>query len=317
MIGRTLARVVVGLAMLVMGIGAAAAGPVAANVAGASSAKAASGNAATGSDRNGTYLALGDSVAFGYVPPNATPAPNYYDAHSFISYANDVATALDERVSNASCPGETTASMLTVGAQSNGCENSVTTPAGYRSAYPLHVAYQGSQMSYALKYLGDHEHTKLVTINIGANDAFVCEAEHACTSPTSSVRLGELETVLAQVETNLTTIFSKIRAVYSGPVVALDYYSLSYTTLGAEVEAELLNTAINTVAGNFTVIIANGFTAFKVASAGRTPCTAGLLIPVATTGETPTGGCNVHPTHLGQQVLATAVLQALTAAGLR
>ena len=33
---------------------------------------------------NGTYLALGDSLAFGYVPAEALPAPNYQIASSFV-----------------------------------------------------------------------------------------------------------------------------------------------------------------------------------------------------------------------------------------
>src|SRR5487761_1086678 len=56
---------------------------------------------------HGTYLALGDSVAFGYVPPQAVPAPDYRSAHSFVGYPEDVAQALHVRVWNASCPGET------------------------------------------------------------------------------------------------------------------------------------------------------------------------------------------------------------------
>src|SRR5215469_18470982 len=52
----------------------------------------------------GTYLALGDSVAFGYVPPQAVPAPDYFDASSFVGYPEDAAQALHLQVSNASCP---------------------------------------------------------------------------------------------------------------------------------------------------------------------------------------------------------------------
>src|SRR6516164_9891442 len=84
----------------------------------------------TGPAANGTYLALGDSVAFGYVPPQAVPAPNYLDQHSFVGYPELLAQRLDEHVANASCPGETTGSMLSTSAQSNGCENSVGSPAG-------------------------------------------------------------------------------------------------------------------------------------------------------------------------------------------
>src|SRR5580658_5501527 len=87
----------------------------------------------------GTYLALGDSVAFGYVPSNATPPPNYNVPSSFIGYPEDLGRSLNLSVVNASCPGETTMSFLAVGAQSNGCENSVGSPIGYRTVYPLHV----------------------------------------------------------------------------------------------------------------------------------------------------------------------------------
>ena len=36
----------------------------------------------TGPAANGTYLALGDSVAFGFVPSQAVPPPSYRSAHS-------------------------------------------------------------------------------------------------------------------------------------------------------------------------------------------------------------------------------------------
>ena len=107
-------------------------------------AAATSGGAAA-SAANGTYLALGDSVAFGYVPAQAVPPPNYLDPHSFVGYPEFLAKRLNEHVANASCPGETTGSMLSTSAQSNGCENSVGSPVGYRTFFPLHVGYQGSQ----------------------------------------------------------------------------------------------------------------------------------------------------------------------------
>ena len=34
-------------------------------------------------------------------------------------------------------------------------------------------------MQYALKYLAVHRHTRLVTINIGANDVFLCQESTA------------------------------------------------------------------------------------------------------------------------------------------
>ena len=184
-------------------------------------ATAASADPVTGSAADGTDLALGDSVAFGYVPSAAVPAPNYPDAHSFVGYPEFLAQQLNERVSNASCPGETTASMLVAGAQSNGCENSLGSSVGYSTLYPLHVQYQGTQMEYALHYLAAHKHTRLITIDIGANDAFLCQETTAdqCSS------LPELIGVATEIATNLGAIYHELRvdAGYTGTIVALSY----------------------------------------------------------------------------------------------
>ena len=260
----------------------------------------ASAGSVTGPAANGTYLALGDSVAFGYVPPNAVPPPNYLSAHSLAGYPEDVAQALRIRVWNASCPGETTASMLTAGVVSNGCENSPGSPTGYRTLFPLHVQYQGTQMEYALKYLAVHTHIQLVTIDIGANDVFICQettADH-CTSQ------AELSAVLQQIAANLTNIYTQIRnAGYQGPLVALTYYSLSYSDPAQVAGTQLLNSVIASVTEAFGGQVADGFAAFEGPSlaAGGSPCTAGLLIKL------PDGTCNIHPSPAGHLLLAQAI----------
>lgn len=252
----------------------------------------------------GSYLALGDSVAFGYIPPQAVPPPNYADPKSFIGYPEDLGRALGIKVVNASCPGETTGSMIAVGAQSNGCENSVGSPVGYRTVFPLHVKYAGTQLAFAVNYLAHHS-TQLITIDIGANDAFVCEATttDGCTSPS------ELQGLLAQIRRNLDTIYLEIRAVadYTGPIVALTYYSLDYSNGLANAESKLINSAVITATKRYGGIIANGYRAFKVASKAfdGNPCTAGLLVKL------PDGTCNIHPSPEGHLVLAAAIAQAL------
>jgi lysophospholipase L1-like esterase len=261
----------------------------------------------TGSAANGTYLALGDSVAFGYVPPDAIPAPNYADAHSFVGYPEYLAQQLSERVSNASCPGETTASMLVAGAQSNGCENSLGSPVGYSTLYPLHVQYQGTQMDYALHYLAAHNHTQLITIDVGANDAFLCQE----TTPDHCTSLAELLAVAQEIAANLTTIFHDLRVVagYSGPIVALTYYSLSYSDAASVAGTQFLNSVIAGVTTAFGGTVADGFAAFQGPSAafGGDPCAAGLLIKL------PDGTCNIHPSPAGHRLLATAIATAIGA----
>jgi lysophospholipase L1-like esterase len=51
------------------------------------------------------YLALGDSVVFGYEEPQVVPAPNYHNPASFLGYPELVGAALHLKVANASCPG--------------------------------------------------------------------------------------------------------------------------------------------------------------------------------------------------------------------
>ena len=253
----------------------------------------------------GTYLALGDSVAFGYVPPEAVPPPNYHDASSFIGYPEDVSRALHLRVANASCPGETTASLFIRGVVSNGCENSPGSSTGYRTQFPLHVFYKGTQLRFALRYLLRHPHTRLVTINIGANDVFLCQetTKDHCTSQK------ELQGVLKEIKQNLATIYSKIRHVahYRGPLVALTYYSLSYSDPSAVAGVELLNSVIASVTKAFGGKVADGFAAFEGPSmaAGGSPCKAGLLIKL------PDGTCNIHPSPAGHLLLAKAIEKVL------
>lgn len=263
----------------------------------------ASASTARASGPIGSYLALGDSVAFGYIPPQAVPPPNYNDPSSFVGYPEDAGRALRLTVANASCPGETTGSMIVIGAQSNGCENSVGSPVGYRTVFPLHVKYPNTQMAYAFQYLTSHPNTKLVTINIGANDAFVCQQ----TTPDACV--SEFPALLNQVEQNLKTIYIEIRdaAHYQGNLVAVSYYSITYTNPLLVLEVKALNGAIARATRQFGGIMANGFQAFKDASLPfhGDPCAAGLLIKL------PDGTCNVHPSPAGHLVLATAIAQAL------
>src|SRR5437879_6174158 len=69
------------------------------------------------------YLALGDSVTFGYMEAGVVPTPNYHDASSFLAYPEQLGAELHLIVANAACPGETSGSLIDVSAQTNGCEN--------------------------------------------------------------------------------------------------------------------------------------------------------------------------------------------------
>jgi lysophospholipase L1-like esterase len=254
------------------------------------------------------YLALGDSIAFGYRP--LPSFADYRNPAAFTAYPEDVARALKLNLVNAACPGETTASMINTGAPSNGCETNARGGPGYRRIAPLHVSYRGSQLSYAVRYLQQHPDTQLVTIGIGANDLFRCEettADH-CAGP-------DLGRTLAGVTANLDTILGALRnqAQYRHTLVVVTYYALNYGDAASVTPVEALNAALAGPAGRYGARLANGFAAFRAASArvGGNSCAAGLRIKLAS------GGCDLHPTALGQQVLAAAVEAALRTVTLR
>src|SRR6266567_7855680 len=118
------------------------------------------------------YLALGDSVPFGF-----SPLLNANDASNFIGYPEIVAQRLDIKDVNATCPGEATGGFLSLTGTDNVCRP-------YRATSPLHVEYKVSQMDYAVSYLTSHRNTRLVTLTLGANDLFRFQKDCAAVPPT-------------------------------------------------------------------------------------------------------------------------------------
>ncbi len=146
-------------------------------------------------DGEGYYLALGDSLAAGYLHGSGD--------HRSDGYVGPVLTALQAtgpRTSlvNLACSGETTTSLIKGGSCS------------YEA---------GSQLAQAVAFLKDHAGaTRLVTIDIGGNDVAFCGAillPAICTDP-----------ALATLRTNLGTVLDTLRRA-AGPtvqIVVLNYY---------------------------------------------------------------------------------------------
>ena len=138
-----------------------------------------------------------------------------------------------------------------------------------------------------------------MTIDIGANDVFLCQettADH-CAS--------EIQGVLQEIATNLAAIYTQIRDVahYQGLLVALTYYALDYSDPVGVAGVKLLDSVIASVTTAFGGKVADGFAAFRGPSAafGGSPCAAGLLIKL------PDGTCNIHPSPAGHLLLAQAI----------
>jgi lysophospholipase L1-like esterase len=255
--------------------------------------------------KGSTYLALGDSITFGYQEAQVVPAPNYADPSSLLGYPELLGSELHLKVVNAACPGETSSSLVDATAQSNMCEN---TPGkgnvGYRTLYPLHVRYTGSQVAFAVGYLKKHQNVRLVSLMIGGNDALLCQeatADH-CAS------FAEQAAVATTLVKNVTRTLSQIRkqAHYNGQIAIVNTYSpLASDNAGIA----LLDQAVDGAAKPFHVEIADGYGEFQTAAAhsGGNVCTAGLLTQLVN-ASTP---CGIHPSYAGQSLLAQAVEKAI------
>ncbi len=253
------------------------------------------------------YLALGDSVTFGYEEAQVVPAPDYPDASSFVAYPEMLGKELHLTVANAACSGETSASLIDATAPSNGCESAPGGGAGYRTNFPLHVHYTGSQLAYAVSYLKKHHNVRLVSLMIGANDFFLCQE----TTADKCAGFAEQAAVIGSIEKNVKTILSTIRnkAHYNGQIAIVNYYALNYADASAVAQSGLLNSSIDGAARPFHVEVADGLSTFQAAAAhsGGDSCKAGLLTQL-TGGMTP---CGIHPSYAGQSLLAQTLENAI------
>lgn len=273
---------------------------------------AASGPAPTTS--GGHYLALGDSIPFGYRESHAVVPTNPTKPSTEIGYPTMVAKDLGLHLTNASCPGETTSSFIKQGVDDNGCTNAVDGSAGWRrNGLPLHTSYPKSQLLFAVNYLKSHPKTKLVTLQIGANDGLRCRELHGgvCTG-------ADLTATVTTIYGNLKTILTQLtqKAGYKGQIVLVNYYSINSVDPSGTAQVQALNAAEKGAASSFhNVRVANVFSLWAYASKytpdGSTDtCKAGLENYL--TDSEGNENCGIHPSNAGQALIATAVDRVVT-----
>jgi len=246
------------------------------------------------------YLALGDSVSFGFITQAGF---EYFNPDNFIGFPTYVGQAIKLRTSNAACPGETTGSFLSSTALDDGCR-------AYRAAVPLHVSYTSTQLDFALSFLKSHPETRLVTVGLGANDLLLLR--NACGGIPACIAAG-LQQVLTDVAANLLEILNDLRATgFRGIIVVVNYYSVDYSDPIETGFTAALNQAIAAASAQTGTIVADVFTAFQTASvpAGGHTCNAGLLNASSRNEFT----CDVHPSQSGQMLIARTVAQTFAAA---
>ncbi len=246
---------------------------------------------------NGTFLALGDSVAFGII---AGDGPAYVNPKNFIGYPDYVGGDLRLDNADAACPGETSSSFIFSTGADNGCR-------AFRASFPLHVSYTSTQLNFALNFLATHKQTRLVTIQLGANDGFLLQK--SCNGDPACIQAG-LPQALATLRLNMDTILRSLPATgFRGVLIVVNYYSLDYTDPQQTGLTVLLNQTLAAVAAANGAVVADAFTAFQTAAstpfAGGKTCKAGLLnVKPLDAMQT---SCDEHPSQSGQQLLADTV----------
>jgi len=278
------------------GLRFAAVGTVVAGLLAVGSAVPVAAVSASNSNPN-NYLALGDSVTFGYDPllvqPGVSPTV-------FVGYPQLASDLFRPRlkVFNAACPGETSTSLISGTRPDNGCQN-------FRQFVgALHVSYSGSQLGYAESYVAANPRTKFVSLMVGANDLFRLQGSCQGKPDVSACVVAGLPVLLNTLSGNLTTIYSGLRAAgFTGDFVAVTYYSLDYADPATTGAIGAVDQVLATVTQAFGGKVADGFGAFAAATAttGGDSCAAGLLIRLSATS------CDVHPSPAGAALLASAL----------
>lgn len=250
-----------------------------------------------------TYLALGDSLAFGFnqatfnlLDREADPAAEnpvdfdrgYVDdlGHELAAYVPGI------EIVNDGCPGETSYSFI-------------RGPCEYGLTYRLHHAYwrgrRTAQLQDAVHYLRTHAgRVSLLTLDIGGNDAL--EVIYACKG--ASACIGEREPALvAQVSSNLHRILAKLRSAdRGGTIILLGLYNpFGASIADAREVIARLNVAEAAQAVRFGAGFADPLPEFNPSGTAEPETICRLVNVCGELGD-------VHPTYAGYAAMAELLL---------
>ncbi|HET7820913.1 MAG TPA: SGNH/GDSL hydrolase family protein [Ornithinibacter sp.] len=223
--------------------------------------------AAPGSSSNamGWYLAMGDSLAAGYQPGQGDDKTGGYVGGVLDAVKADTAKT---KLVNVACSGETVVTMV----------------AGGRCAYD-----EGTQLAQSVEFLHAHSRTtRLVTIDIGANDVQRCVSR----SPLG-IDLVCIQQGLGDVQRLLPQVLAQLHAAAPGArIVVLNYYNpfLAAYLTGAAGQAlaqqsVALQAALNTIIAGSAASV--GADVADVSTAFRSTVTTPVNVP-ALGGPVPT-----------------------------
>ena len=239
------------------------------------------------------YLALGDSLAFGFQPDklNSLPPSMFHTGYVDVFAARLRARAPSIRVVNYGCPGETTTTF-----SRGGCP--------WLPARKLHQGFSGSQMSAALAFLAAHRgRVSPITLSLGGND--LAQFVDACAGSPACVRAG-YRRATARFASRLGSILHRLRvAAPHADIIVTGFWDEDLYALGQNAPLyRVLNQSTGRTAARANAHFADLIPAFNPAGGvAKEKARICALTFICSEGDG-------HPTDAGYRAIAVAVLAA-------
>jgi lysophospholipase L1-like esterase len=274
-----------------------------------------------------TYLALGDSLAYGY---HAAQFKSELESKGFVEpatfndgYVDDFGAALKLahpklQIINDGCPGETSETFIHGSGVPGTCAGGPTgTPFPY--AFLHHPYSSTSQLADALAFLKANPNVSPITLDIGANDVLQFLSSSCGFPKTFTCTPAAIEAEFGHIASNVASILGQLRAAApKAQIVLIGLYNPYPTVLpapGGDTTTAGLNTALASVAAAIPgTSFANPEPPFNPSILTGGPETQDLPAICAFTAMCPGGMFNptspnadIHPTKLGYAVMAGVV----------
>jgi lysophospholipase L1-like esterase len=242
------------------------------------------------------YLAMGDSISYGYqqriindweARTGALPPSSAFNLNAVSLFATLLRTVNPRlQTANYACPGATTSTII----QDNGCTT---------SPYALHDAYTTSQLTAAVQYVKDRG-TGVITVDAGANDliALLTSCGNGFTpSDLACLNVGA-PAVITTIGNNMGTILGTLRH-YSptSTIIVLQLYN-PYAVIAPDAAPLILalNQGLAAAAAATGAKLANAYGPFNT----RQPQPQVLCALSNICGPL----ADIHPTYAGYAVIA-------------
>ncbi len=275
-----------------------------------------------------TYLALGDSLAYGYHAAqfkSELESKGYVEPATFDEgYVDDFAATLKLvnpklQTINDGCPGETTETLIKGSGLPGYCAGGPTgTPFPYVFLHHPYTPHT-SQLADALAILKENPNVSPITLDIGANDVLQFLASKCGFPKTFTCSPAEVEAEFGHIAANVYSILAQLRAAApKAQIVLIGLYNPYPEVLpapGGDKTTAALNTALAGVAGKVPgTSFANPEPPFNPSILTGAPESTDLPTICAFTAMCPGGTYNptspnadIHPTTLGYGVMAGVV----------